>query len=93
MVRMYKRKLLKLDESILSKAVDEVKNGQKLQTVAKKYNIARGTLRGRMNKTNTPLHHKRVFFLLKYLQICAKNKISIDYRSSLMNKRYLLKNI
>lgn len=65
MVRTYKRKLVKLDETILRKAVEDVTNGQKLQTVAKKYNIARGTLRGRMNKlaNNDPLCLKKVFLI------------------------------
>lgn len=65
MVRNYKRKLIKLDETILSKAIEEITKGQKLQTIAKKYNIARGTLRGRMNKltNNDQLHCKEVLLI------------------------------
>lgn len=65
MVRTYKRKLVKLDETLLMKAIEEVTKGQKLQTVAKKYNIARGTLRGRMNKLiiSDPLYIKKVLLI------------------------------
>lgn len=65
MVRTYKRKLVKLDETLLKKAIEEVTKGQKLQTVAKKYNIARGTLRGRMNKLtiSDPLYIKKVLLI------------------------------
>lgn len=78
MVRTYKRKLVKLDENILRKAIDEVTKGQKLQTVAKKYNIARGTLRGRMNKLakSDPLYIKKVSFINIYKNL--KKYIFID---------------
>lgn len=83
MVRNYKRKLIKLDEAILTKAIEEVTKGEKLQTIAKKYNIARGTLRGRMKKLtlNDPLHYKEVLLLkifrsrFRLTHICLFNKI------------------
>lgn len=59
MVRTYKRKLIKHDENLLKQAVEEIKNGQKIQTVAKKYDIPRGTLRGRLT-INDPQHYKMV---------------------------------
>lgn len=59
MVRTYKRKLIKHDENLLKQGVEEIKNGQKTQTVAKKYDIPRGTLRGRLT-INDLQHYKMV---------------------------------
>lgn len=52
MPRVYERKLIKNDENIVQRALEEIKQGEKINTIAKKYEIPRGTLRCRLQKAS-----------------------------------------
>ncbi|XP_043461173.1 uncharacterized protein LOC122497871 [Leptopilina heterotoma] len=87
MPRVYVKKLLKHDETTIQSALKEIREGEKINTIAKKYNIPRGTLRGRIEKeTSLKKYFLKAAAIFHGFSYTAARQLAYEYAVSLKSK-------